>query len=221
MKKVLYVILHTQHQPERFDWIVRTWAKDVDYIFTSDHEDLQNNIIKVSETSDYSSCEEKQINSVNMLSSKKMDYDFYFFCSNDNFVNTKKMNEFIQTCDVNCAWGETRNEWPDDRSLYFLMGGAGALISKEIMQKINGTMEWANKTHPSSFPSDVSMCINFRNKNIEMRNSDLFHHQLFERWFEKHYAKPEIDYSLIKNHISFHYVNSFETMDLYYKLCNY
>lgn len=220
MKSILYVILHTQHHPQRFKWVTQTWGKDIDYIFISDHEDLQKNIIKVSDTSDYSSCEEKQINSINILSSKQLDYDFYFFCSNDNFINTKKMDQFIQNCDVECVWGELDNCLPHDKTFYFLLGGSGILISKEIMQKINGTMKWANGQHPSSFPSDVSICINFKNKNIEMRNSELFHCQAFESWFQNNYAISEIDYKLIKNHITFHYVNNFELMNLYYTKCN-
>jgi hypothetical protein len=219
MKRVLYVILHTQHQPDRFDWIAKTWAKDVDHIFISDHEDLENNIIKVSNSSDYESCEEKQINSINLLSSKELEFDFYFFCSNDNFVNTKKMDEFIQYCETDCVWGELDNAWPPEPSLYFTLGGSGVLVSKEIMKKINGTMQWANKSHPSAFPSDVSLCINFRDKGIEMRNSELLHHQLFEHWFNKHHGNEEMDYSKIKEHISFHYINNFETMNLYYESC--
>lgn len=218
-KKVLYVILHTQHQPDRFDWITKTWVNGVDYIFISDKEDLEKNIIKVSDSSDYDSCEEKQINSANLLSSKELEFDFYFFCSNDNFVNTKKMDEFIQYCETDFVWGELDNAWPSDPTLYFALGGAGVLVSKEIMKKINGTMQWANKSHPSAFPSDVSMCINFVDKNIEIKNSELLHHQTFEHWCEKHYPHNVIDYSKIKEHISFHYIKNFETMNLYYKSC--
>lgn len=219
MKKVLYVILHTQHQPERFNWIVNTWAKNVDYVFISDHDDTNNNIIKVSDNADYDSCEEKQINSVNSLSSNPLEYDFYFLCSNDNFVNTKKMKEFIENCETECVWGELDRAWPGDASLNFTLGGSGVLISKEIMGKIAGNLKWANGTHPSSFPSDVSLAINFRNMDIEMRNCELFHHQLFEKWSELHHPNSEIDYAEMQNHISFHYIKDSKTMNLYHTAC--
>ena len=220
MKKVLYVILHTQNQADRYNNIVSTWGRNVDYVFISDHEDIKNNIVKASENSTYESCEEKQVGYLNTLSLLPLKYDFYFFCSNDNFVNTKKMDEFIQSCETHCVWGELDNCWPEDKSLNFTLGGSGILISKDVISQIHGTMEWGNGRHPSWFPSDVSMAINFKKKNIEMKNSELFHHQSFEDWWNLHKQQEKIEYLEIKNHISFHNIIDFETMNLYNQSCN-
>ena len=62
MMKILYVIMHTQNQNERYDNVMNTWGGDVDCIFYSDHEDFDKNIIKSSNDSSYKSNEEKFCN---------------------------------------------------------------------------------------------------------------------------------------------------------------
>jgi hypothetical protein len=53
--KILYVIMHTQNQNERYDNVMNTWGRDVDCIFYSDHEDLNKNIIISSNDTSYKS----------------------------------------------------------------------------------------------------------------------------------------------------------------------
>ena len=62
MKKILYVILHGSINKERFYNIKETWGSNVDTLFYSDYEELDKNIIKVSNRNDYHSNEEKHIN---------------------------------------------------------------------------------------------------------------------------------------------------------------
>ena len=45
MKKILYLLLHTQKHGDRYNNCVNTWLQGQDYLFYSDHEELEKNII--------------------------------------------------------------------------------------------------------------------------------------------------------------------------------
>lgn len=206
MKKILYCILHTEKNFNRYQNIISTWGKNVDFVFLSDNEDEEKKIIKVSDNKSYESGQEKQINGLNYLHSLGLDYDFYFFCDDDCFVNTKQMNNFISDCATNCVWGQVCNCWDSDRTLHYALGGAGILISKEIMSYLEG------KLKQKSVPwGDVSLGINLRHRNIEVKNSDLFKSQP-----PNHYG---INNEEIRNFITFHYIKSHEEMEKLYNLC--
>ena len=93
MKKILYVILHTCTRPERYEAVVNTWGKDVDFIFYADCDDEEKKIIKVSDDTSYSSNEAKHVNVIKYLFDNDYQYEWFFFCDDDTFVNTKKLEE--------------------------------------------------------------------------------------------------------------------------------
>ena len=111
---------------------MRTWGKDVssDLLFYSDHENHQEQTIKVSNRSDYASGEEKQINVINILANNAMynHYDWYFFCDNDTFVNTKNLSQLSKICATDTVHGLVATSWPQDPSLQYCGGGAGILV---------------------------------------------------------------------------------------------
>jgi hypothetical protein len=185
---------------------VKTWGQDVDYVFISDHEDPSKKIMKFSNNPNYDSGQEKQIKSANYFSTIDLDYDFVFFCDNDCFVNTRKLSEFVQTCDTNCVWGELCKCWKPEPTLNYTLGGSGILLSKSIMKQINGKL----KEHHIQY-GDVSLGLNLRDMGIEMRHYDFFKSQ------------PHTFYNLslddVKNYITFHYIKDFQTMNQYYELC--
>ena len=43
--KILVSILHGSMFPSRYDNVIKTWGKDIDHIFYSDHEDLEKHTI--------------------------------------------------------------------------------------------------------------------------------------------------------------------------------
>lgn len=206
MKKILYCILHTKNHEERYNNVIETWGKNVDLLFISDHQDLDKKIIKVTDNSSYNSGQEKQIKGFNHLMESKLDYDFYFFCDNDCFVNTKLMNEFIGECDTNSVWGQLCTCWPTDRTLNYTLGGAGILVSKEIFLKIENKLQEYNVMW-----GDVSLGLNLRKRNIPMSHSDLFLSQP-----PSHYG---IEDNNIKNYITFHYIKKREEMEKMNNLC--
>jgi hypothetical protein len=205
--KILFLVIHTKKQEDRYETILNTWGRDVDFLFYSDHEDLKKNIIKVSDNNTYSSGQEKQINIINNLPEDKLNYDWYVFVDNDSFINTFKIKDFIKTLNTNNVYGELCNCWPVNKNLYYALGGAGIFISNENLKKIKGHL-----THNPVIWGDVSLGINLDRLGIKMVNSELLHSQL-----PKHY---EIKDNEVKNHISFHYVLDYESMNNLYNLCN-
>lgn len=206
--KLLYCVVHTELHKDREKNILSTWGKDKDVIFYGDYE-LSNNpmLLKVSSRSDYASGEEKQINVISKLAKTHNDYDWYYFCDNDTFVNTKLLEQFYLNCNENKVYGELANTWPEDESLFYFMGGAGFLMSKKILTFLS------DKIFHNPVPwGDVSIGINFRHFEIERSDEkELFHSQPPEFY--------SIPYQEVKNHISFHYIKTFEDMQTLWNYC--
>lgn len=203
--RILYLVIHTQKQPDRYQSIMETWGKNVDILFYSDHEELPN-IIKVSNNSDYNSGEEKQINIINNFPYDKMNYDWFVFVDNDSFVNTKKVLTEIESFDKNYVHGDVCNCWSNDFSLPYCLGGAGIFVSREILLKLKG-----NLTHNPVMWGDVSLGINLRNLNIPVISNSLCHSQP-----PSLYNIPENE---IKNHLTFHYIKEQNVMKHFTFLC--
>ena len=120
MKKILYVILHTCTRPDRHDGIVNSWGKDVDYIFYADCDNEEKKIIKVSDDSSYSSNEPKHINVIKYLIENDYQYDWFFFCDDDTFVNTKRLENNLENFDVEKINGYVlKGTWSGDRDLSY------------------------------------------------------------------------------------------------------
>jgi hypothetical protein len=206
--KILYCIIHTIAQKEREDFILSTWGRNKDLVFYGDYETTGNKyLLKVSDNSDYTSGEEKQINAISTFPKTHNNYNWYYFCDNDTFVNTKLLEEFSQDCDQNKIYGEIANTWPKDPSLSYPVGGAGFLVSNKILNFLS------NKVfHNSVNWGDVSLGLNLRHFKIEKTSrEDLFHSQTPEFY--------GIQDTEIKNHISFHYIKNYETMAKLNELC--
>jgi len=206
--KLLYCVVHTELHKHREKNILSTWGKDKDIVFYGDYE-LPNNptLLKVSSRSDYASGEEKQINAIPKLTITHNQYDWYYFCDNDTFVNTKLLEKFYLSCDQDKVYGELGNEWPQDRSLFYFMGGAGFLMSNKTLNFLSDKI-----FHNPVMWGDVSIGINFRHFNIEtVDRKDIFHSQSPQFY--------NIPYSDIKNHISFHYIKDANTMQALLEHC--
>lgn len=201
MKKILYVILHGSMNPDRYYNVKNTWGKNVDCLFYSDHEDKDKNIVKVSDRTDYGSNEEKHVNSLHYVSNNIKDYDWFFFCDDDTFVNTKKMDEMISSFDEESVHGSVlEGTWPNDRSLNYCSGGAGYLIHKNLLNKITNHVKLLNSGY-----SDVTLGLFLRELNIKS-----FDYQLFRSQPPSFFGISHVDY---KHYISFHYIKTFDEMN--------
>lgn len=207
MKKILYVILHTCKRPERYDGVVNSWGKDVDFIFYSDCDNKEKKIIKVSDDSTYSSNEAKHINIIKYLIEHDYQYEWFFFCDDDTFVNTKNLENSLDLFDINKINGGVLNgTWNTDKSLNYCSGGAGYVIHNTTLRKISGSI----KSTDSGY-SDVSLGICCRELNIELNHSENFKSQ------NPNYYKQEV--TTIKDIFTFHYISP-ELMSEMYDIIN-
>lgn len=203
---ILFSILHTHKQDERVDNVLETWGQNENVIFYSDKENLDKKVYKVSDNSEYDSGQEKQINVFKLLK-YFLDYDWYFFCDNDTFVNTKLLKKQIEHYNTDKVYGEIIQCWPQDRSLKYPSGGAGFLISNKTVRTL------IENILPCPFQpySDVALGFNLRKLRIECEHSELFHSQ-----------KPEfynIKKSDINNYLTFHYITNKNDMERFHLLC--
>lgn len=202
--KILVLVIHSENTKERCNNIMSTWGKDVDIFFYSDYEDLKFNVIKVSNRKDYAGCPEKIINVFNKLPESYLDYDWYFFCDDDTFLNTRLLKATLKTFDPNYVHGNIIEGWPEDLSLSYPQGGAGFMISNSTFKKIRSFGVIYNVVW-----SDVCLGLNIRSLNIKMKHDNRFN-----------IHPPDDSVEKVCEHISFHYVKSIEEIENLYNQCN-
>jgi hypothetical protein len=207
MKKILYVILHTCTRPDRHEGIVNSWGKDVDYIFYADCDNEEKKIIKVSDDSTYSSNEPKHVNVIKYLIENDYQYEWFFFCDDDTFVNTKNLENNFEIFDKDKINGSVlEGTWGKDRDLNYCSGGAGYLINKSLLETIS-----KNITLGDSGYSDVTLGLCVKKLGIKNNHIDKFNSQNPE------YYKRDIH--TIKDMFTYHYVKS-DTMIEMYQIIN-
>lgn len=199
MRKILYVILHGSIYSERKINIKETWGKHLDCLFYADYENKEYNVIKVSERSDYHSNEEKHVNVIKYLSEKTPNYEWFFFCDDDTFVNSKLLENKLNEFDEDSVIGSVINCWSKDNTLHYCSGGAGYLINHKILKKLN-TIRLLNTGY-----SDVTLGLFLRENNIQIKNSSLFFSQN-----PKFYGFNENN---ITEFITFHYIKNKEEIN--------
>jgi hypothetical protein len=219
MKKVICFVNTTKKHIDRIETITKTWAGNIDTVFYSDHDDPENNVIKVSNRSDYASGEEKQINILNCIKNLTDGddnnlinvYDWFFFVDDDTFVNVENLEKFVQDIDESKVYGSIFDSEKDSENPMYLnkiipldakfpSGGAGFLVSAKALDSID---EYKNY---QTVCGDVSAGLNFYFNSIEQVNSELFNSQNPEFYGHKDQE--------IKSMISYHYIKTFEEMSL-------
>ena len=206
MNKILYCLLHGKSCIDRADNVLRTWGQDVDVVFYSDYDNLEKKVYKVTDKKGYWDLEEKHINGFKFINDSFGDYEWYFFCDDDTFVNTEKMNEFLEVTQEDVVYGCLINCWKNMPSLYYPSGGAGVLIHKSVLNKLVNKLD----VKETKF-ADVTLGLNLIDENIKVSNCEFFHSEKSE-----HYG---ISIENIKEHIKFHHIKTFEQMDTLYKMC--
>lgn len=206
MTKILFCVLHTHHYRDRYNSIMSTWGKKKDIIFYADYDDPKiNNIIKVTNNDSYHSNEEKNINVFKILNQQFNNYDWYFFCDDDTFVNTKNLNDLINSeINTDHIHGLVANSWKD-KSLWYCGGGAGYLVSNNIL-----TNYLCDAVNFNTGYSDVSVGLNCRKFNI-----GLSHHEGFNSFppnDERNISKVKT----VDHAITFHYIKTLQQMQTLY-----
>jgi len=208
--KILFCVKTTEKYVNRIDTIIDTWLSGIDdYIFYSDHEDTERNVILSSTDSSYFGCLHKTIwifnNFKNIYLSDKSvleTYDWICVVDDDTFVNTKKLDEYVENLDANSVYGDlitpTKDPenpiWKDfvlDHEYTYHSGGGGVLVPTKLLMDIEfkqcGTV-W----------DDVTVGVIFGKNNIPLVDSQMFKSQPPE-----FYGKDNED---IKNVVTYHHI---------------
>jgi len=195
----------------RQQWLKNTWLKNLDYIFLSDINEEDN--IKLSNDSDYSSAEEKVLNGYVYLWEQKNNYDWFIFCDDDTFLNIKKLEDYIKTCNFsNFGYIFTKENDPSNQiwqkegdDFKWYSGGAGYVLNKETLKKIHN-LRLDRKTGWS----DAATGHLLKKAGITFNHCDKLN------WHNAYTLRH--DEEKIKQSISYHYIESEETMKYIYSI---
>lgn len=235
--KILYVIKTTKKYLNRIDTVLDTWLNGIDdYIFLSDHEDSEKNIILSSTDSGPWGLIDKSLyffnNAKNIFLEGKsvLDvYDWILVCDDDTFVNTKKCNEFVMNKDTsdnvaycsiispqnnpeNAIWAEYHDIFKQYDIFHYHSGGAGILISCNTLSKIH-----ENSNNESPFVKngikyeDAGISLNLIKNKVNLIDSELFCSQS-----PGFYGDSDEN---VKNKITYHHIDT-EKMKTFYSILN-
>lgn len=193
--KILYVIMHSKKFKDRVNTINKTWGKNKSLLFYGDYQDLEKNIIKVSDRDDYNSNEEKHVNIIKQIDQHILDSDWVFLCDDDTFINTKKLEDYVLSAKEDEVHGyliKCYNKIPD---LVYPSGGAGVLIHKSMISKISKKIVNRNTNF-----ADVTLGVCLKENNITLKNMVGLHSET-----PSHY---NLDHSEVNNNITFHHIKN-------------
>lgn len=202
---VLCCILHTIKQKDRVDNISNTWGQHIPYIFYADYADADHKVVKISDKTDYTSGEEKQVNIINYLTSNTeySCYNWYFFCDNDTFINHINFYQLVnKIIDTNIVYGLVATSWPIDPDLRYCGGGAGFLVHKTILQKLSSKIKLCNTGY-----SDVTMGLCMRDLKIPICHI----------YGLNSFSPDKYNLSNINDEITFHYIKDNKLMSELYE----
>lgn len=225
MKKILYSLKTTRKYENRRKSQLETWLSGIeDYIYYSDHEDIDKNIILASHDDTYQGLLEKSLYFYNNLknifvndsSTSILDsYEWIFVADDDTFVNTKNMEKLLETFDDTCAYGylvtpETHPNmvWSDFSHIWkpgegYFSGGGGILISTKSLKQINEFVDYGIN---SAF-EDCTMSLNLSRNGVKLTHSSFFHGTTPEVF-------GETDRDIVNN-ITYHHISEGRMYTLY------
>jgi hypothetical protein len=205
--QILILVITSSSNQERIKIINSTWNiehKNIETIFVSDTEDIDSKILKLSNFSDYKSAEEKALNILKLLKIKN-DRNWYFIVDDDTFVNYQNLIEYTRTADPEYVHGYmAHKEWWN--GLEYLQGGAGTLISKQVVEKIQEN----TIIHYNTGFSDVALGLVFKANNIKIKGCNQSDDCLFLEKPFSHYSYIEKTKLLKK--ITFHQIRTYDDM---------
>ena len=207
--KMIFGIMETHKTRDLTEFSLKSWIKDRDvYIFTDKNNEKDNRFVKITDRDDYKSNTIKNIFGLKYMFEKCKNYDFYIFMDNDTYMNFYNLELFLSDKNNNdmVSYGLVINNWDLDRTLYYLSGGSGFILTNKTMSELYNKLEKNENDFKENYHyyADVTMGVHMKNSEIKLINSDLFHGQPPE-----FYNLSEVD---IKKSISFHYLNTIDKM---------
>lgn len=211
MGNIFYSLLSCEKYKLTRQRILReTWLSKVppsDYVFLSDEH--SDDSVKMSDKKDYSSCEEKQLNSLNYLLKNKLNYEWYFFGDDDTYVNPFNLTDFLSSFTEESV-GSSLNKLSDPRNGAFdifninayYSGGAGFVFSKKTLNSVDGKL-----FPPSIFYADISMGRLLLNCGGKITDCN--------RFFATNFSELKHSEETIKRAITYHYMNESQMKKAY------
>lgn len=190
----------------RQQWIKNTWLKNLNYIFISDIDDEDNK--KFSENCDYSSGEEKVLNSYKFIWENYNQAKWFIFCDDDTYLNINNLEKFIKDCELQhfgCVMSKDTHPqntiWAkESHDFKYYSGGAGYVFNNETLGKIHSV-----KVETKTGWGDAATAHIFKKLKIQLNNCD-----------KMNYHDPftlNHDTDRIKRSISYHYLQNQELMN--------
>lgn len=206
--KILFCILTTnKYRDTRQAALKKTWLQGVDYFFASDINDGDQ--ICLSSKTDHASAEEKQLGSIIHAFDKMPEYDYYFFCDDDTFVNKQNL-EFLRRLELDCVGSVLSEEldpmnplWRDIlyRGFRYFSGGAGFILNRATLAKCAVYLK--NSEWPNTRYGDISVGIILEKVGVVPLHSPLFNKDAPEKMggfnpsaITYHYIKEDKMYEL-------------------------
>ena len=146
-------------------------------MFYTDKSTDIGNQVEVDPDDTYRSNGKKNLAELHRIRNQKVyeHVDWFLFCDDDTCVNLGRLEKLLPKLDQDKMYGSIlRGTWPHDKSLCYLSGGAGYLISsKLISDKGVPPLNLLNV----SFYSDVCVGLWARDQGIKMMDVPGFHSQ--------------------------------------------
>ena len=198
-----------------------TWGHRLKPTFYSDHS--RRNVIKVSNSNEYSSGVEKQMNILHLLktshriNSPDKGESWFLFVDDDTFLNWRKVNSVLGNLNPNSIYSElhdydvqekngnhrilsTRRNYP--KLIHGMHGGAGILISKRTLDALNfieinleGVENGDVAFSILAHKNDISLC---GLKGLNWNNPKFYGHTIeqMEEQISYHYVMPAMMVSI-------------------------
>jgi hypothetical protein len=203
MNDLIFCIITCKNFKARQEALKETWLKNQKYIFLSDEE--KEDSLNITEIQGHASGEIKQLDSFKHIKNKKLDYNWYFFCDDDTFVNVKNLRELIFKLSPFLSYGNILSFERDPlnpcwnkygTNLRYLSGGSGFFISNSTLNIL------ANKDmSPQSGYGDLTLGLYMKKFMLDINHIDglykdkpeAFNHSLeqIKNAYTYHYIKPE------------------------------
>jgi hypothetical protein len=127
-------------------------------------------------------------------------FDWFFFIGDDVFVYVNNLDSIIETLNKydNRIYGQVSNTWPNDRNLFYVLGGGGILFNKVSLKSLCAHNQYTIGELNSLVYSDVAIGLIGRQAGIINEN------------LPGVYSQPPEFYGIQKphEHISFHYIKT-------------
>jgi hypothetical protein len=192
--------------------IDETWAKDQNIYHITDRRDLGSNYIYCTDRDDYLSSMYKNFYGMYYALENHGDiFDWFLFIGDDVFIYIDNLDKAIQKLNKydNKIYGEIGNTWPNDRSLFYVLGGGGILFNRTSLSCLCSNNKFSNDELLNNFMySDVAIGWIGREAGIQNENIPGIYSQQ-PAFYNITEPNKYISFHYIKTEADFLYLNSF------------